>query len=306
MSASVLYTNFGGMLVHEDRGGVERTYVHDEMGNTRYLLDSSNVTDTYSYTPYGQVTHAGTNVTPFTFIGALGYFATGWSHLTSYVRARWYSRVSGSWGSIDPLWPWQKAYQYVDGNPAMNNDPSGNCPALVTGLAGLGLGMGIGCAGGFIGSALGSFMSPQGSDPAWLCKAGVACFMAGITGAVGVACGPIGGCIAGAITGLLGQVLNSVCDNLVTGCNKNPFAELGGDPCKLATAVISAVMGCINGLYFNVRPGGVNQNLLHGGFQITMGKPTMNGLTVPWAQGLSGALRSFISRIFGASCPHMF
>ncbi|ARU41664.1 hypothetical protein CCB80_11135 [Armatimonadetes bacterium Uphvl-Ar1] len=125
MSASVLYTNFGGMLVHEDRGGVERTYVHDEMGNTSYLVDSNGVTDSYEYTPYGQVTHVGTSVTPFTFIGALGYFATGWSHLTSYVRARWYSRVSGAWGSVDPIWPWQKAYQYVDGNPAMYVDPSG-------------------------------------------------------------------------------------------------------------------------------------------------------------------------------------
>ncbi|ARU41493.1 hypothetical protein CCB80_10250 [Armatimonadetes bacterium Uphvl-Ar1] len=141
MSASVLYTNFGGMLVHEDRGGVERTYVHDEMGNTRYLLDSSNVTDTYSYTPYGQVTHVGTSVTPFTFIGALGYFATGWSHLTSYVRARWYSSVSGSWGSVDPIWPMEPAYGYVNGNPAMKADPSGFM-AVVAGLA-LGIGIGI-------------------------------------------------------------------------------------------------------------------------------------------------------------------
>jgi RHS repeat-associated protein len=133
MSASVLYTNFGGMLVHEDRGGVERTYVHDEMGNTSYLVDSNGVTDSYEYTPYGQVTHTGVSVTPFTFIGALGYFATGWSMLTSYVRARWYSRVSGSWGSVDPLWPWQKAYQYVDGNPAMGVDPSGLIAIVIVG-----------------------------------------------------------------------------------------------------------------------------------------------------------------------------
>ncbi len=128
MAASVLYTNFGGMLVHEDRGGVERSYVHDEMGNTSFLVDATSVTDTYTYTPYGQVTHAGSNVTPFTFIGALGYFATGWSMLTSYVRARWYSNVSGAWGSVDPLWPMEPAYGYVRGNPAMRVDSDGLAP----------------------------------------------------------------------------------------------------------------------------------------------------------------------------------
>ncbi len=71
--ATVLYTNFGGMLCHEDRGGVQRTYVHDEVGNTNYLVDSTTVTDSFTYTPYGQVSHTGSNVTPFTFIGALGY-----------------------------------------------------------------------------------------------------------------------------------------------------------------------------------------------------------------------------------------
>ncbi len=64
MIATVLYTNFGGMLVHEDRGGVQRTYVHDEIGNTSYLVDSSGaVTDSYTYTPYGQASHTGLNVT---------------------------------------------------------------------------------------------------------------------------------------------------------------------------------------------------------------------------------------------------
>ncbi len=126
MAASVLYTNFGGMLVHEDRGGVHRTYAHDEMGNTSYLLDANGITDSYEYTPYGTMrSHTGSSVTPFTFIGALGYFSTGLSHLTQYVRARWYLAKSGNWGSVDPLWPGEPAYGYVTGNPAMWSDASG-------------------------------------------------------------------------------------------------------------------------------------------------------------------------------------
>ncbi len=53
--------------------------------------------------------------------------------MTSYVRARWYSSVSGQWESVDPLWPWQKAYQYVDGNPAMGVDPSGLIAIVIAG-----------------------------------------------------------------------------------------------------------------------------------------------------------------------------
>jgi RHS repeat-associated protein len=133
MASAVVYTNFGGQLVHENRNGVERTYVHDENGNTTYLVDSSGVTDSYTYTPYGQVaSHGGTSPTPFTFAGAVGYYAAGLSFFTSYVRARWYSNVSGNWGSVDPLWPGQKPYAYVDGNPAMHTDPSGMISTVST------------------------------------------------------------------------------------------------------------------------------------------------------------------------------
>ncbi len=150
MVASVLYTNFGGMLVHEDRGGVHRTYAHDEMGNTSYLLDDNGITDSYEYTPYGTVkSHTGSAVTPFTFIGALGYFSTGLSQFSQYVRARWYSANTGNWGSKDPLWPRQKAYAYVDGNPAMATDPSGLIVPLLCAVACAGC---LICLAGFISS----------------------------------------------------------------------------------------------------------------------------------------------------------
>ncbi|MBL8068348.1 MAG: hypothetical protein JNM28_07845 [Armatimonadetes bacterium] len=128
--ASVLYSNFGGQIVQEDRNGQVRTYVHDDVGNTMFLLDASGVTDSYEYTPYGQLSsHVGSSVTPFTFAGAVGYYATGLAFFASYVRMRWLSALSGNWGAVDPLWPGQKPYQYVEGRVTNAVDPSGTAPS---------------------------------------------------------------------------------------------------------------------------------------------------------------------------------
>jgi hypothetical protein len=44
MAMSAVYTNFGGMLVHEDRGGVEREYVSDP----------GSLSQAYLYATFGQ------------------------------------------------------------------------------------------------------------------------------------------------------------------------------------------------------------------------------------------------------------
>ena len=43
MAASVVYTNFGGMLMAETRGGVEREYVPDTLGSLIAEIDSNQV-----------------------------------------------------------------------------------------------------------------------------------------------------------------------------------------------------------------------------------------------------------------------
>ncbi len=126
MAASVVYSTWGGQIVHENRGGVERGYVPDTLGSTIALVDSSGtITDTWKYWPYGEVSsRTGTNATPFTYIGTLGYFKDLVSSLT-YIHARFYQTLIGQWMTKDPIWPRAHPYIYCNGAPINNNDPSG-------------------------------------------------------------------------------------------------------------------------------------------------------------------------------------
>ncbi len=126
MAMPVSYTNFGGRIVHENRNGTEREYVGDPLGSTVALRDSNlNVTDTWEYWPYGEVAaRSGTNPTPFTFIGMLGYYKDILDKLM-YVRARYLRADLGRWMTVDPLWPMQKAYAYVENKPNIATDRHG-------------------------------------------------------------------------------------------------------------------------------------------------------------------------------------
>ncbi len=125
MPMTATFTNFAGALVHEVRGGTERFYSPDPLGSTSSLLDAGgNVTDAFSYWPYGEVrTRTGTTPTKFLFVGTLGYFADALTRL--YVRARHYLASAARWLTADPLWPEESAYAYVDSSPVDWVDPSG-------------------------------------------------------------------------------------------------------------------------------------------------------------------------------------
>lgn len=70
MAASVVYTTFAGQIVSENRGGVVKEYLPDPLGSTIALANSSAITDTWDYWPYGEVmTRTGSTPTPFTFVG---------------------------------------------------------------------------------------------------------------------------------------------------------------------------------------------------------------------------------------------
>jgi hypothetical protein len=55
MAMSVVYSNFEGEIVHENRGGVERFYDLDTLGSPQALVDTSGATtDTFEYWSYGE------------------------------------------------------------------------------------------------------------------------------------------------------------------------------------------------------------------------------------------------------------
>ena len=140
MAMSVVYTTIDGVLVHEDRGGVERQYVGDPLGSLVGELDENqNLIYTAEYWPYGEVrTESGNKQSEWGFVGLLGYLRDLATLL--YVRARHYVPHRARWVTVDPLWPNEKAYTYCQSSPIPYGDPSGRSLACI----GLGICVGIG------------------------------------------------------------------------------------------------------------------------------------------------------------------
>ena len=133
MAMSVVYSNAFGGVFAENRGGVVSIYVPDTQGSAIGLVSSSGVlTDRWVYWPYGEVaSRTGTNVTPLTWLGTLGYFLDQVSKLL-YVRARHLRADLERWLTVDPRWPAQPGYAYVDCAPTLGSDPAGQgtiCPS---------------------------------------------------------------------------------------------------------------------------------------------------------------------------------
>ena len=124
------------MVVSETRNGVESDYVSDTLGSTIGLLGSTvSMTDRWEYWPWGEiVSRNGTNPTPLTFLGIIGYFKDVLDKLF-YVRARHLRVDLARWLTVDALWPVQLAYSYSSNAPMIVTDPSGrddNCDTTLS------------------------------------------------------------------------------------------------------------------------------------------------------------------------------
>lgn len=126
MAMSVVYSNSFGMVVSETRNGVESDYVQDTLGSTIGLLDvTGTLVDRWEYWPNGEVIgRYGTNPTPLTFLGAIGYFKDIIDKLF-YVRARHLRTDLARWLTLDPLWPNESAFGYARSRPTSVTDPMG-------------------------------------------------------------------------------------------------------------------------------------------------------------------------------------
>lgn len=114
-----------GSLISQHRDGVSRFHHFDGQGNTTSLTDKDgNVTDTYAYNAFGEVTeHTGNTVNPFQFVGQFGYYT---DELTGdlMVRQNTLEPGAGRWLSPDAL-AFGHSYSYVYNNPCVFIDPSG-------------------------------------------------------------------------------------------------------------------------------------------------------------------------------------
>jgi RHS repeat-associated protein len=122
-----------GNIISQNRGGVESQFHYDAQGSTLAVTnDDQNVTDTFAYTAFGEVTErTGTTEVPFQFIGQKGYYTDG---LTGeyLVRRRPYEPTRARWLAIDPIrqkhGAYTSPYVYSSNSPCRLIDSSGLTP----------------------------------------------------------------------------------------------------------------------------------------------------------------------------------
>jgi len=122
---------YGKGLIGEEVSGAFKTYHFDCRGSTVAITDASgNITDTFAYDTYGKLlSRTGTSEVIFGYNGRDGVVTD--DNGLAYMRARYYSPDMKRFINAD-LIPGKltnaitlNRYAYANGNPAMNNDPSG-------------------------------------------------------------------------------------------------------------------------------------------------------------------------------------
>ncbi|MGH3522590.1 MAG: RHS repeat-associated core domain-containing protein, partial [Mycobacterium sp.] len=115
----------GGLPIEQTGSTGTCYYVLDQNASTVALTNSSGaVTGTYSYTTYGQATHAGTASTPLQYGAGYADPETG----LIYLQNRYYDPTTAQFLTIDPaLATTRQPYIYVDDNPLNGIDPTGLC-----------------------------------------------------------------------------------------------------------------------------------------------------------------------------------
>ena len=240
----VNYLIADGEILSENRSGVISDYLPDALGSTIALTnDLQQQTDTFVYWPYGETrAHTGSNPTPYTFCGTLGYSSDISSNFT-YVRARELRLGLARWLTVDPLWPGLRlAYSYANASPINRADPLGLFTTwdVANVLASCGSGLGFTFLGGIVGGG-----SRTDSWNGAKCNALLNCAASIITMFVGLIGSEIEGlsdCIGGGVAGALASVLGSYL------CSSSPPPL----QCVVIQAVIAAVKGCAGAILGNV------------------------------------------------------
>jgi RHS repeat-associated protein len=117
----------GGQVVEQEgmtSTGKPLYLVHDALGSTTVVTNSTRVESTYSYSPYGTVTkHTGPDTTPIGFAGAYTDLGTG----LLYLVHRYYTPSTGQFLSVDPkVATTHEPYEYAGDDPVNYVDPTGD------------------------------------------------------------------------------------------------------------------------------------------------------------------------------------
>jgi len=122
------YISVNGRMLSEVTDGVILDYVPDALGSIHSVVDqTATAVKTMRYKPYGEVLSRSGSISDrmYQWVGTYGYRATFNYASSHYVRARHYSQTPGTWTTVDPLWPEENKYTYVEGRAIYAIDPSG-------------------------------------------------------------------------------------------------------------------------------------------------------------------------------------
>jgi RHS repeat-associated protein len=130
MPMKVVYRTVNGRILGH-KAGVASEYLLDPLGSVIGTSNSAGVvSNRTTYWPFGEVRTGGvSSVTPFGFCGGWGYYTDSSGSL--YVRARYYRPSLTRWQTVDPLWPDESAFAYVDSFPTYAADPTGQIIVIV-------------------------------------------------------------------------------------------------------------------------------------------------------------------------------
>ena len=196
-------------------GGTSYYYVKDRLGSVTELVSSTGtIASQFTYDPYGnRTTVSGTVVAD---IGYAGYYNHPVSGL-AFALYRAYDPAHARWLNRDPIGEagGVNLYGYVGGNPASNNDPSGEFVPLATAA--------IGAAVGFGGSIVGQLISNHGNTSCinW----GNAFIAAGVGAVAGAAAPFVATSWVGAI--VLGSASNTLQYEVAHFVNGQPTTSEG-------------------------------------------------------------------------------
>ncbi len=125
------YTVDGQMLGYKGASG-RKDFLRDNLGSVTAEIDQTGSNRTFDgrYRPYGNLLWSTGTSGKFGWIGSWGYRDTGLSLSSHYVRARHFSTSIGAWINIDPIWPGEPAYSYVNCQVVQQVDPAGLAPKI--------------------------------------------------------------------------------------------------------------------------------------------------------------------------------
>lgn len=119
------YVHGLGLIARIDVAGNYHYYHYDYRGSTIAMTDDAkNITHQYQYGPYGETLRATeADLNRYRYVGAFGVQYE--NNDIYFMRARYYDVRSKRFISEDPVWG-ENLYGYVDGNPIIGFDPTGD------------------------------------------------------------------------------------------------------------------------------------------------------------------------------------